>query len=114
MNNYILIPNNIKKSNIPAGAKILYGDILYLSKLNGYCHASNSYFAKEHSVHRNSIISWINCLKKNKHINVLYRGDKQNLTLRKIYPTSKCGNTKNNDHRSKSKSKTKTKTKVVI
>ena len=112
MKNYILIPNEIKKSNIPSGAKILYGDILYLSKKLGYCHASNNYLAKEHNVHKNSIINWINCLKKNKHINVLYSGDKQNLTLRKIYPTSKCGNTKNNDHRTKTK--TKNKTKVVI
>jgi len=110
MKNYKLIPNEIKKSNIPSGAKILYGDILYLSKKLGYCHASNNYLAKEHNVHKNSIINWINCLKK--HINVLYSGDKQNLTLRKIYPTSKCGNTKNNDHRTKTK--TKTKTKVVI
>tara|TARA_R110002020_G_scaffold144946_1_gene318146 strand:+ start:2220 stop:2552 length:333 start_codon:yes stop_codon:yes gene_type:complete len=107
MNNYILIPNDIKTSDIPAGAKVLYGDILYLSKLKGYCHASNSYFSKEHKVHKNSIINWISCLKKNKFVTVMYGVDKKKGTLRKIYPTSKCGNKKNYDHRTINKNKTK-------
>jgi len=105
--NYILIPNEIKKSNISPGAKILYGDILYLSKLSGYCHASNKYFAKEYNVHKNSIINWVNCLREKKYINVVYSKDEKNQTLRKIYPTSKCGNAKNYDHRTRIKNKTK-------
>ena len=117
MNNYILIPNDIKKSKIPPGAKILYGDILYLSKTFGYCYASNNYFASEYNVHANSICNWVKCLKESKFINTKYDKDDKGRKVRKMYPTSKCGSlhkklwkvhTKNYDY------KNKIKTKVVI
>ena len=108
MNNYILIPNDIKTSSIPPGAKILYGDILCLSK-GGYCFASNKYFAKTYNVHTNSISNWITSLKENKFINAKY-------------PTIECGkkhkkllkgHTKIYEHNNK-RDEYKRKTKVVI
>ena len=39
---YILIPESVKlNKKIPPGAKLLFGDILSLSKGKGYCFASN-------------------------------------------------------------------------
>lgn len=91
MSEYILIPNKIKTDpNISAGAKLLYGDILYLSKKEGYCFATNGYFSKIYSVHENSIRNWINSLKKNNYIHISFKS-KMNKTSRKITPTKNCG-----------------------
>jgi len=121
MNNYILIPNDIKTSDIPPGAKILYGDILYLSNLSGYCFASNNYFSKEYNVHNNSITNWIKSLKDNKYIITKYSQDDKGRKVRKIFPSKKCGSEHKKmwkEHKKnynyKAKTKTKTKTKVVI
>jgi hypothetical protein len=91
MNEYILIPNKIKTdTKIPSGAKLLYGDILYLSHIEGYCFATNGYFGKMYSVHDNSIRNWINSLKDNNYINVSF-SSKMNKTHRKLIPTKNCG-----------------------
>jgi len=121
MNNYILIPNDIKTSSIPSGAKILYGDILCLSK-RGYCFSSNKYFAKTYNVHTNSISNWITSLKENKFINAKYGKDDKGRSVRKLYPTIECGkkhkkllkgHTKIYEHNNK-RDEYKRKTKVVI
>ena len=108
INNYIIIPSIIKTSNIPAGAKLLYGDILSMSKNTGFCYASNDYFKKEYLVHRNSIINWIRCLKKNNFISVLYEKDMKGKIQRKIYPKIKIKQVNYDTTRNKFK------TKVVI
>ena len=115
MNTYILIPDIVKISKIPAGAKILYGDILMLSKVKGYCFASNNFFADIYGVHVNSITNWINFLKINKFINTKYKINHEGRSTRRLYPTEICGN----KHKKLWSKKIKTnngrnKTKVVI
>ena len=122
-NKYVLIPNDVKlDTRIPPGAKILYGDILYLSLKSGYCFASNKYFGELYNVHVNSISSWIKSLKQFKYIYAEYTKDENGRSLRRIYPTKKCGSkhkklwevhTENCEHMNK-KYKYKRKTKVVI
>tara|TARA_R110000744_G_scaffold266254_1_gene380255 strand:+ start:1173 stop:1517 length:345 start_codon:yes stop_codon:yes gene_type:complete len=89
MKDYILIPNHIKTSNIPHGAKILYGDILSLSR-DGFCFASNKYFAQTYNVHINSISNWITSLKDKKFIKAKYGKDDEGRSTRKIYPVIRC------------------------
>lgn len=108
MNNYIIIPNDIKTSDIPAGAKLLYGDILSMSKNTGFCYASNDYFKNEYKVHRNSIINWIKFLKKQGFVNVFYEKDMKGKIHRKIYPKIKIKQVNYDTTRNKYK------TKVVI
>ncbi len=108
INNYIIIPNLIKCSSIPAGAKLLYGDILSMAKNTGFCYASNDYFKNQYSVHRNSIINWVRCLKKNNFIKVLYEKDMKGKIQRKIYPKIKIKQVNYDTTRNKFK------TKVVI
>jgi len=88
MSKYILIPEEVKiNKNISPGAKILYGDILYLSKKNGYCFAGNDYFSKMYNVHSNSITNWVKSLKENNLISTKYQKDEKGRSTRRLYPT---------------------------
>lgn len=117
---YILIPDSVKlNKTIPPGAKILFGDILSLSKGMGYCFASNTYFSELYGVHVNSITNWMRALKDCSLISITYE-KKGGKSVRKVY-TKNCGrvhkklcstHTKNCGHNNINKIKTKTK--VVI
>ena len=57
---YILIPSEvITNSKLTDGAKLLYGEILFLSTQNGYCFATNDYFGKLNSVSKRTINNWL-------------------------------------------------------
>ena len=62
---YAIIPANVRyDENIPLGAKLMYGEITALSNKEGYCWASNNYFAALYKVHPNTIQNWITALKE--------------------------------------------------
>jgi hypothetical protein len=67
-NYYAIIPANVRYSNITPNAKLLYGEITALSNKNGFCHATNSYFADLYSVSIVSISKWIKELVDNDFI----------------------------------------------
>lgn len=69
-NYYAVIPANVRYADINANAKLLYGEITALCNKEGYCWATNAYFAKLYNVSTNSISTWIQILKNEGFINV--------------------------------------------
>lgn len=66
---YAIIPAGVRyDKQLPQGAKLLYSEITALSNKNGYCWASNDYFAKLYSVSIGTIKSWLKCLEDNSYI----------------------------------------------
>lgn len=66
---YAIIPAGVRyDKQLPQGAKILYGEITALSNKNGYCWASNDYFAKLYSVSNSTIQSWLKSLEDKSYI----------------------------------------------
>jgi len=68
---YAIIPANVRYDpDLPPNAKLLYGEITALCNENGFCWASNSYFAELYGVSKKSISKWINILVDKNYIRV--------------------------------------------
>lgn len=65
---FAIIPAPIRYSKITANAKLLYGEITALCNKEGYCWASDTYFAKLYDVDERTIRRWIKELKEAKFI----------------------------------------------
>ena len=70
---YAIIPANVRyDKTLKANEKLMYGEIVCLSNKNGYCHASNSYFAELYEVTPQAISGWIKNLERNGYITCEY------------------------------------------
>ena len=68
---YAVIPANVRyDENLPANAKLLYGEITALCNQKGYCWASNDYFAKLYNCGRRSVTRWLSQLKEQGYISI--------------------------------------------
>jgi hypothetical protein len=56
---YAVIPASVRYAKIPPNAKLLYGEITALSQKEGYCYASNKYFAEIYEVENTTISEWL-------------------------------------------------------
>ena len=78
---YAVIPANIRyDESLPPNAKLLYGEITALCNAEGYCWASNKYFAELYEVSQFTISRWINALVNRGYIasQIIYKeGTKQ-------------------------------------
>lgn len=89
-NFYAVIPANVRYADITPNAKLLYGEITALCNKDGYCYATNEYFAKLYNVSKVSISKWVKELVINGFITseIVYRvGTKEilNRYIRIVY-----------------------------
>jgi len=85
---YAVIPAKVRydKSLCP-NAKLLYAEITALADKEGYCWASNKYFADLYDVNRSSITHWIKQLLESGYIRqeLIYGQGKPNIQERRIF-----------------------------
>ena len=82
---YAIIPADVRYSNIPASAKLLYGEITALSNQEGYCWATNNYFAKLYGVTKGTVSVWMQELKKEGFITIeVQRNELKQVVKRKV------------------------------
>ena len=86
---YAIIPATIRyDERLKYAERLLYGEITALIGKEGYCFATNSYFANLYNVIPGTISRWISHLSKLGYINVeLIKNDKKEITERRIYIT---------------------------
>lgn len=66
---YAVIPAPVRYDpNLPAAAKLLYGEITALCNDTGYCWASNEYFAKLYSTNKTTVQRWMKALEEKGYI----------------------------------------------
>jgi DNA-binding transcriptional ArsR family regulator len=71
---------------IPGNAKLLYGEIVALSRKEGCCWASNRRFAELYGVSRSTVTNWVRALKDAGYITVeLQYGAKGNVERRRLF-----------------------------
>jgi hypothetical protein len=58
-NYYAIIPATVRYADITPNAKLLYGEITALCSKEGFCWASNEYFAKLYSASERSVSRWV-------------------------------------------------------
>jgi hypothetical protein len=89
-NYFAIIPANVRYcDDLCANAKLLYGEITALCHKDGYCYASNQYFAELYKLKRiQTVTDWIKQLEKSKFIRVelVYRG--KEIIQRRLYISS--------------------------
>lgn len=85
-NFYAIIPAPVRyNKNLPMGAILLYGEITALSNAEGYCWASNAWFADNFNVSKRTVQNWLRALETELLICIDQSGFDGN-TQRKITP----------------------------
>jgi hypothetical protein len=76
-----------RDKRLTANAKLMYGDIVVLSKQKGYCYASNAYFAELNDCTEQSVINWLNQLIEYGYIKrvLIYEEGKKKIEERRLY-----------------------------
>ena len=86
---FILVPRTVARRNdLSDGAKLLYGEILGLSKVKGYCYANNKRFTKALGLTLRTLQRKLDELENSKLITrSVIRNEKKTVIERRIYPT---------------------------
>ena len=81
-NYYAIIPADVRyDKDLPANAKLLYGEIGSLANKKGYCFAANAYFAELFGISERQITRLLNSLAVKGYISISEGGGRS----RKIY-----------------------------
>lgn len=97
-NYYGILPANVRyDKNLKPMEKIMYVELTALANKNGYCNATNSYFAELYEVGKNTVSLWINNLERAGYlkIEIIYEEGTKNVKERRIFISDPI--TKNND-----------------
>ena len=88
--NYWILPLDVGlDKNLKPQDKLVYAQILSLTKQKGYCFATNDYLSKlNNDVCKRTIINSIHNLKSNNHIRVEFDNKEKNNSKRKIFITN--------------------------
>ena len=78
---YAVIPADVRYSDIIPNAKLLYGEITALCGKEGFCWASNNYFANLYKKNVTTISEWINLLEKSDFISIESDGKNRKIFL---------------------------------
>ena len=84
---YAIIPAYIRyNKELKFAERLMYGEITALSNKEGYCFASNRYFAELYGVSQSTISRWISHLADlgSLHVEII-RNDKKEIVERRIY-----------------------------
>jgi len=74
---------------LSASAKLLYGEVAYLCRNDGFCPLSYAYFAQRYCVTRKTVKAWIAQLEEAQFIKVRYHASGQQRLLYLEYPKEK-------------------------
>lgn len=85
---WALIPASVRYDrDLPANAKLLYGEITALSNRKGYCHAQNAYFCELFGLSERSITRLLSDLAKGGYVRIdVIRSAENEVIERRIYP----------------------------
>jgi hypothetical protein len=82
---YAIIPADVRYDrNLKANEKLLYGEITCLSQKEGYCFASNNYFAELYEVTPQAISGWVKNLERCGYITCEYLHNGTEIKERRI------------------------------
>ncbi|MDR2489958.1 MAG: helix-turn-helix domain-containing protein, partial [Spirochaetaceae bacterium] len=83
---YAVLPAYVRYANsLPANARLLFGEISALSNKEGFCWASNNYFAALYEVDPSAVSKWIKCLADAGFIRLEYSFNNYGVKSRKIF-----------------------------
>lgn len=87
---FAILPATVRyDENLSSSEKLFYAEITAMSEKEGYCWASNGYFARLYNVTNSTISSWVKGLKDKGHIIVKYQREGKQIVKREIYPIQK-------------------------
>ena len=73
---YAVIPADVRyDENLPANAKLLYGEIAALTGADGFCYASNAFFAEIYKMSERTITGLLGKLQEQKYIEIVLEKD---------------------------------------
>lgn len=86
MSYYVIIPETVLcDDRLSSSEKLMYGEILALSRKHGFCFASNQYFSDKYNVSKVTVSNWVQELIEYGYVKADYSKDETNKTYRKIY-----------------------------
>lgn len=87
---YAIIPAYVRYADIEPNAKLLYGEITALCESEGYCWATNEYFADLYNVKIRVVQNWLKSLKQIGAIKIDSPSNLQADSQRKIWLSDDC------------------------
>ena len=83
---FSITPANVRyDKSLPPSARLLYGELTALANMEGYCCASNRYFAELYDVTPQAVSKWVNLLAEKKYIRLEYVHNGKEIKERRIY-----------------------------